>query len=211
MALLYGACSGNTTHPDLMIPFLQNASPSVSDADPRLAHLAGPAAPIRQVIAAHFLQGFAHVVEIGGHRLPITFFLTHQPESVLSVDPGTDAYEADTLNGRPCRVRHLARKFQDVEYDLAPRSYGLVLLGFSLRPLGLRPAMHDILFDLVDNAGIIVIDHPPANQRSAEQAAAILDRPGFRTEVSVDLTLSDAVIAGSPFARRRLAVLRPVT
>ncbi len=194
-----------------MIQTIAEASTPPAGADPRLPHLAGAAAPIRQVIAAHFLRDFRHIVEIGGHRLPITFYLTHNPESVLSVDPGSEPYEADMLNGRPCRVRHLARKFQDVAFDVAPRSYGLALLGFSLRPLGLRPAMHEILFRLVDNAGLIVIDYPLANPRSVEQAETILSRPGFRTDVGVDLTLSDDIIAGSPFARRRLAVLRPVT
>lgn len=194
-----------------MIQTTAEALSPPAGVDPRLPHLAGRAAPIRQVIAAHFLRDFRHIVEIGGHRLPITFFLTHQPESVLSVDPGSEPFEADTLNGSPCRVRHLARKFQDVAFDVSPRSYGLVLLGFSLRPLGLRPAMHEILFRLVDNAGMIVVDYPLANPRSVEQSEAILSRPGFYADVSVDLTLNDDIIADSPFARRRLVVLRPTT
>ena len=92
---------------------------------------------MRQVLAAHFVRDCPHIVEIGGHLRPVTDYLTHAPLSVLSVDPKTRPRGRRAAR-QPCRVRHVARKFQEVDYDYAPRSYGLVLLGYSLKPFGSR-------------------------------------------------------------------------
>jgi hypothetical protein len=192
-----------------MIQSILEAVPEPGGADTGLAHLAGPASPVRQVIAAHFLRDFAHIVEIGGNRMPITGFLTHRPLSVLSVDPHTEPFEAETLNGAPCRVRHVALKFQEVSFDLAPRSYGLALIGFSLRGFGGRDPAGDVLFRLLDNAGVVVIDYAPALERAASMIPAILSRPALSSELAVDMTLADPAISNSPFAARRLIVLRP--
>src|SRR5262245_45968828 len=99
-----------------------NLTTADADSSPRafpddIRHLSGPGAAIRQVLAAHFVRDCPHVVEIGGHIRPVTGYLTHAPISVLSVDPKTPPFEAEELNGRPCRVRHLARKFQEVDYE----------------------------------------------------------------------------------------------
>src|SRR5262245_59843647 len=120
-----------------------------------LPHLSGPAAAVRQVLAAHFVRECPHVLEIGGHIRPVTPYLTHHPESVLIVDPKTDPDEAGELNGKPCRVRHVARKFQEVRYDYAPGSYGLVILGYSLKPFGTREPLGALLFSLIDNAKVV--------------------------------------------------------
>lgn len=185
------------------------AAPPPDGAGQDLPHLSGPAAAIRQVLAAHFVRGCRHVVEIGGHRRPITEYLTHAPLSVTSIDPKTAEYEADELNGRPCRVRHIARKFQDVELDLAPRSYGLVLLGYSLKPFGRREPLGELLFSLVDNAGVVVIDYTPELERAASQVPEILSRPTLTSHCSFELTLEDPEIAATPYARRRFHVLHP--
>src|SRR5262245_22067855 len=84
--------------------------------DKDLPHLSGPAAAVRQVLSAHFVRDCPHVIEIGGHIRPVTPYLTHHPSSVLVVDPKTEPYEGEELNGHPCRIRHVARKFQEVTY-----------------------------------------------------------------------------------------------
>jgi len=66
-----------------------------------LPHLSGPAADVRQVLAAHFVRDCPHIVEIGGHRKPITGFLTHAPLSVLSVDPKTPDHCAGSSGAAP--------------------------------------------------------------------------------------------------------------
>lgn len=190
-----------------MIPEMTDIAPAAADAG--LAHLDGPSSEIRQVLAAHFVRDCAHVVELGGHLRPVTRYLTHHPASVLSVDPKTPPFEADELNGRPCRVRHVAKKFQDVDFDYEPRSYGLVLLGYSLKPKGGRSPLDRTLFGLVDNAKVVVIDFPPALARATDQMPSILGRPGLAVHCSIDLRLHDAAIEGSPYRDRRFYVLRP--
>lgn len=181
------------------------------DEGDSLPHLSGPAAAVRQVLAAHFLRDCAHVVEIGGHVRPITPYLTHRPLSVLSVDPKTPAMEAETLNGHPCRVRHVAKKFQEVAYDHAPRSYGLALIGYSLKAFGASDPLGALLYGLIDNAKVVVIDHSPQLERAASQMPAILSRPGMRVHCSFDMRLDDETIHDTPFAQRRIHVLHPAT
>lgn len=185
------------------------AVPPSDGAGQDLPHLSGPAAAIRQVLAAHFVRGCPHVLEIGGHMRPVTGYLTHAPLSVTSIDPKTAEYEADELNGRPCRVRHIARKFQDVELDFAPRSYGLVLLGYSLKPFGKREPLGKLMFSLLDNASVVVIDYTPEFERAASQVPSILARPTLTSYCSFELKLEDPEIAATPYARRRFHVLHP--
>jgi hypothetical protein len=192
-----------------MNPKTFEAVPPSDGAGQDLPHLSGPAAAIRQVLAAHFVRGCPHVLEIGGHRRPVTGYLTHAPLSVTSIDPKTAEYEADELNGRPCRVRHIARKFQDVELDFAPRSYGLVLLGYSLKPFGKREPLGKLMFSLLDNASVVVIDYTPEFERAASQVPSILTRPTLTSYCSFELKLEDPEIAATPYARRRFHVLHP--
>lgn len=179
------------------------------DEGDSLPHLSGPAAAVRQVLAAHFLRDCQHIVEIGGHVRPITPYLTHRPLSVLSVDPKTPPLEEETLNGHPCRVRHVAKKFQEVTYDYAPRSYGLALIGYSLKAFGSRDPLGELLYGLIDNAKVVVIDHSPLLDRAAEQMPAILSRPGMHVHCSFDIKLDDEAIRDTPYAQRRFHVLHP--
>ena len=173
-----------------------------------LPHLAGPAAAIRQVLAAHFVRDCPHVLEIGGHIRPITPYITHRPLSVTSVDPKTASFEAEELNGFPCRVRHLDRKFQEVEYNHEPGSYGLVLLGYSLKPFGRRDALGDFFFSLIDNAKVVVLEYPPDLERAASQVPHILSRAKLAPVCHFELDLHDPMIAGSVYAKRRFHVLK---
>ena len=171
-----------------------------------LPHLAGPSASVRQVLAAHFVRDCPHIIEIGGHIRPITPFLTHRPQSVLVVDPKTDPYEADTLNDAPCRVRHVAKKFQEIGYDYAPHSYGLVMLGYSLKPFGRHEPLGELLYSLIDRARVVVVEYPPELDRASSQVPHILARPGIAMICNFELILKDDEIAASPYARREFIV-----
>jgi hypothetical protein len=175
-----------------------------------LPHLAGVGASMRQVFAAHFLRDCPHVLEIGGHIRPVTDYLTHAPLSVTSVDPKTEAYESDTLHGKPCHVRHIPRKFQEVEYDYAPGSYGLVLLGYSLKTFGSRDPLGELLFSLIDNAKVVVIEYPPALERATSQVPHIIERPSVKVRTTFDIHLHDPEIADTLYADRRFYVIDPV-
>ena len=189
---------------------VENAPLSPSDAPGRnVPHLAGLGATMRQVFAAHFMRDCPHVLELGGHETPVTGFLTHQPLSVLSVDPKTPAYQADMLNGKPCDVRHVSKKFQELQYDYAPGSYGLVLLGYSLKPFGSRDPLGALLFSLIDNARTVVIEYAPELERASSQVPQIVSRPTLDIICQFDLKLHDTEIADTPFADRRFYVLHP--
>src|SRR5262245_25398145 len=134
-----------------------------------ISHLAGPAAPVRQLLAAYFVRECPHIVEIGGHLTPVTPFLIHHPESVLVVDPQAVPRDETELGGRPCRLRHVARKFQELTFDALPYTYGLVMLGYSLKRAGGREALGSTLLDLVDHAQIVVIEWALKLERAALQ------------------------------------------
>lgn len=175
-----------------------------------LPHLSGVGSDARQVLAAHFLRDCDHVIEIGGHNRPVCSFLTHAPDTVTSVDPKSVAYESRELNGRPCHVRHVPKKFQEVEFGHQPGTYGLVMLGYSLKPFGARDPLGDLLFSLIDNAKTIVVDYTPGLERAASQIPAIIERPGLETVCKLEMRLFDPEITGTPFADRRFHVLKPV-
>jgi hypothetical protein len=176
-----------------------------------LPHLSGPAAAVRQVLAAHFVRDCPHVIEIGGHIRPVTPYLTHHPRSVLVVDPKTEPYEAEELNGHPCRVRHVARKFQDVTYDQPRHGYGLVMLGYSLKPFGRKEPLGELLFALIDNARVVVVEYSPALERASSQVPRLLAREGTEILCRFELFLEDEESADSPYADRRFVVFHQST
>jgi hypothetical protein len=85
-----------------------------------------------------------------------------------------------------------------------------VLLGMSLKPFGKREVQGPLFFSLIDNARIIVLDYPPALERSMAIAPSISERQNLRAIVSLELTLNDTQIGGLPYARRRFIVLEPI-
>lgn len=184
-----------------------NAAPDGASAPAGvlLPHLAGPAASLRQVLAAHAVRGCAHVVEIGGAGLPITGFLTHRPASVTVVDPKIPAFESESLNGCPCRVRHLAAKLQEV--GLAPaQPFGLVLLGLSLKPFGRGEAVPPALLDLARRAATLVIDYALDLDRAQGQIGALTAVRDAPALIDLALTIADPALQEAGFGRRRFLV-----
>lgn len=188
-------------------PYSQSpAKASIAESGIRLPHLVGMAAELRQVLAAHALRGCEHVVEIGGAGLPITGFLTHRPASVTVVDPKIPAFADETLNGAPCRVRHIAAKLQQVELAPSAGRLGLVLLGLSLKPYGSAPALGDELLALARRAEVLVIDYALTLERALGQIGPLLAVRDEPAVIDVELKLNDPALAGAGFDRRRLLV-----
>lgn len=185
---------------------LSPAKTSVAESGIRLPHLAGAAAELRQVLAAHALRGCEHVVEIGGAGLPITGFLTRRPASVTVIDPKIPAFAGEDLNGAPCRVRHIAAKLQQV--DLAPPEgrLGLVLLGLSLKPYGSAPALGDELLALARRADVVVIDYALSLERALGQIGPLLETRAAPATIDVELRLNDPALAAAGYDHRRLLV-----
>ena len=87
-----------------------NGHETHDDAGRDIPHLAAPVLTARQALAAHFLHGCPHIIEIGGYKTPITPFLTHTPETVTSVDPKIEPLSIDeaqrrALPGAPSRLQ----------------------------------------------------------------------------------------------------------
>ncbi len=174
-----------------------------------MPHLAGPAAGLRQAMAAYFVDGCATIVEIGGHLQPVSGFLRHVPEEFVCIDPKSEPFESDKLDGEPCRVRHIARKFQDVDLELQPGSYGLVFVGYSLKAFGSQDAVGQKLFSLIDNSAITVLEFSPNLQRASDQMQSLLKRPETETVCSLDFSIEDGAFETTEYGTRRLVVLRP--
>lgn len=177
-------------------------------AGTRLPHLAGAAAGLRQVLAAHAVRHCPHIVEIGGAGLPITGFLTHQPASVTVIDPKIPPHEADTLNGAPCRLRHIAAKLQQVELA-PPGPYALVLLGLSLKPFGRRGAVPPELLALTAGATVLVIDYARELERAQGQIGALTATRSDAPAIDLELTINDATLRAAGFHQRHLLAYGP--
>ncbi len=163
---------------------------------------------MRQAIAAHYLRSCREIVEIGGAGLPITDFITHAPDSVTVFDPKITPFASDELNGRSCRVRHVAEKFQAADLPNQLRSLGVVLLGLSLKPFGERAALDDSLIGLLRRAEVAVIDYSLTLPRAVEQAPVLLAEAGLVAALTIDLDIVDGVLDVAGHGRRRLHVLR---
>ena len=168
----------------------------------------------RYVLAAHFVKDARNIVEIGGYRdNVITRFLTgtHDSVSVFSLDAEFETFEAETLNGAPCRVRHVGDYFQN--YPFPTESLAVIVLGIEI--LG----DFDPLCNLLSNADVAVIEVPIDHAPSVDCLGAILQRTNLRVAVQINLDLSpNEFIIGDelaktnmnkPFWKRNVYVLRP--
>lgn len=182
---------------------------TVADDGTTLQHLQGPAAAVRQAIAGHALGGLEHVIEIGGAGLPITRFLRPMPRSVTVIDPKITPLEADTIDGHPCRVRHIARKFQASAVDIPTGRLGVAMIGLSLKGLGTQPAVTAALVELCRRAERVVIEHSMTLDRALGQLPDIVREARLEAIWSVKLELADGVIDVAGQGLRQLLVMRP--
>ena len=185
-------------------PYAQpRANASAAAPGVLLPHLSGPAASLRQVLAAHAVRHCPHVIEIGGAGLPITGFLHHRPTSVTVIDPKIPAFAAEALNGAPCRVRHLAAKLQQVPLAPPVAPFALVLLGLSLKPFGRSAAVPQELLALARTAAVLVIDYALALDRAQGQIGALTAARSEPPTIDLELRINDAALARAGYDRRR--------
>lgn len=184
-----------------------------SDHHGDLSYLLGPAAQSRHILAAHFVKDCEHVVEIGGFKSPITGFLTHIPKSVLVLDPLIREYHADQLHDSDCRVDHIAKPFQCYEMRKPRFSYGLVMLGISIKHFSndedRRKDQWTTLFDLVKSAKVTVFDYSLWWQPGVDTANRLLELSGIAILMQLDLDLSHDPGIDPRHAKRRFTVLQP--
>lgn len=110
----------------------------------------------RYVLAAHHLRHCKHIVEIGGYRTPISSFLRSHHQSVTTIDPYIKPLAADTLNGAPCKVRHLPMMFED--YRLSGSEDCFLYIGLDYYDEENRPACGR-LKEIVHRFETVVVDY----------------------------------------------------
>lgn len=177
-------------------------------------HLLTPAAEARYVLAAHYLRDCPHLVEIGGFKTPITKFVepgAHRSITVL--DPKMEAFEADELYGAPCRVRHLRAVFQAHRDWPAAGSYGLTILGLSIKHFSDDPkaeaAEWSHLVALIDGAAVSVIEYPVEWDLAAQEVERILAATRTRARLSIDMDMTRNPGFEDAHRLRRFMVLDP--
>lgn len=183
------------------------------DSYPEMAYLLSEAAQARYVLAAHYVSDCEKIVEIGGFKTPITKFLTTTPKSILVLDPKIEEFHTDYLYGSPCQVDHIATTFQRFDFNLQKYSYGLVLLGCSIKHFGdeeeTKNTQWTKLVDLVDRAQITVLEFAVDWAPGRDTVDALTCKTTTRTKVQFDLDLSDSHDMDTPYKKRRFLVLQP--
>lgn len=152
----------------------------------------------RYVLAAYFLRGIPLVVELGGHKTPITGFLG--PGQVgISIDPLLES-------GAVGRHFHLAGRFPDVQFPIPVRGpYGVVILGLELH---LADDGWAKLYELLRGAARIVLGEPKHFPTSARQIVQIRENVPLREVLTVGVDLRGNMGCGD-YAERRLHVYEP--
>jgi hypothetical protein len=167
---------------------------------------------LRNVLAAHLVRKCRQVVEIGGWRSPIDRYLTGAHESVVVVDPFIRDHARGELNGRPCEVRHVRARFQDLHWQIVhPREYGLVMLGLDI---GVDGEDERVLQDLVAGAAVTVVEFATSWTPARELVERLLNHVRVRRRLHAGLDLSanefgDLIGSWPPRTDRELVVLEP--
>lgn len=178
------------------------------------AYLMTEAGRARSRLASHYLKDCENILEIGGFKTPITPYLIGPHKRVLSIDPKGEEYESPELNGHPCEVRHVVDRFQNIEINMKPYSYGLVLIGCSLKfkeskdNVGKDEAMEMLQF-LVNKAQLTVLEFAGTWPNAQENIANLLEntRTEVVTQFEWDLLLPEG--DDKPFSRRVFLILKP--
>src|SRR5579884_2893342 len=158
-------------------------------------YLQNPILQLRQRIAAHLLSSTDRILEIGAFKTPITPFLFHTPTEIAIVDPLVEPYESHELNGKLCRVRHLAISLD--EFDIASwraQPFGLLFCGMDLNRQDVEPAVWlntvcKFLW-LVSAASPCILEYPVKWEPSAQLFNLILSllQPRLKADIRLDLT-----------------------
>ena len=178
---------------------------------PDMNYLLTEGAMSRYVLAAHYVRDCHSVVEIGGFKTPITRFLTRVPAHVLVVDPLIQPYTATTLNGEPCQVEHRAAAFQSESFDVRAGTYGMVLLGASMKHFSDEPTQRRQewvkLIGLLRNARVAVLEFAVEWGLGRNNVESLVDGASMDLRVQLDIDLSRCPGVETEHAHRRLLVL----
>jgi hypothetical protein len=160
---------------------------------------------LRYVLAAHFVRACPDVIEIGGYKTPIDYYLTGYHTSVTVLDPLIQVYSGKYLNGKACYVQHLPIPFQDYN-NYPPKDYGLVIIGMEIH--GELVA----LYELVARSAVTVIEFASDFAPACEQYIALRLATKRKPKLNLKLDLGgndfgDLTGSWQPRTRREMHVL----
>ena len=172
----------------------------------KIDHLTGPASTARQVLAAHFLRHRPCIIEIGSGNNPISNYLTHDPEVVYLVDPKLGAASASTATRSSSpKIVHLREKYQASQISPAG-PFAVVILGLSLKGLGITADINDHLRGLLSDADTVVVEFAKNHERAVFQYDYICSIRGESPAVEIDLKLHDKDVLHAGFSERKFIV-----
>jgi len=171
---------------------------------PDFSYLNAEALRTRQVLAAHFMRGCCHVLEIGGGENPISNHV-HGVARVTVVDPVIRPLVAvrHLPEGGMLDVRHVAMRIEDYEPD--EPADGLVMLGFE----GEGHCDLDVVCRLIEQAAVTVIEASSNHAPAVRAIGRILLKEIHPVAVHLHTTYRGAgVPEGHAFCARNFYVLR---
>ncbi len=164
----------------------------------------------RQVLAAYYLRSCTTILEIGGFVSPVCDFLGHQPKHVIILDPRITAGVDQQLHGRPCQYERVRCRFQEYSLQLAPRSYGCAILGYSLKGMEADSgqAAWSQLVTLVSQASVAVLEYAPDWPLAAQAIDRLMLELPVPPVLDFGLDLGTASPEFVEYPRRRMLVFR---
>jgi hypothetical protein len=141
----------------------------------------------RYLVAASYLRHCSHILEIGGCSTPITNYLRDAHASVTVVDPLVEPMQAETLNDRPCVVRHIPQRLED--YTPTGRENGFIVLGMPYLPL-------ERVLGIMRGCEVSVLEFPVAFLPSCLMFKAVLESGHFDVAARIVFDLSQNDIGG---------------
>jgi hypothetical protein len=166
------------------------------------SYMASDVFQTRYLVAAKYLRNCNHILEVGGCSTPISNYLRGAHESVTVVDPLVEPMQAETLNNRPCVVRHIPVRVE--EYRPTGQENGFAALGMPLLPL-------EPVLSIMRGCDVSVVEFPPAFLQSCLMFKAVLESGHFdvKARIVFDLSHNDTGdLSDSNMAVRHLFVLK---
>jgi hypothetical protein len=147
----------------------------------------------RCVIAAHYLNECDNLVEIGGYLTPIHEFLSPAGQEIWVFDPKLPEKDFSLGMAPAIQVRQRPLRFQAAKMPFKAGSYGLVLLGCSLKFDKKDPADKieglGKLREWAQNAKVIVLEYAKDWEPAREVARLFADLPSHESVLNIGLSI----------------------
>lgn len=157
----------------------------------------------RYAIAAWLLRDVPYVLEIGGYKTPISYFLRPDQKSI-SIDPRTEPYKDH-------RTEHVSASFDANTSIVIPDQYGMAILGLDL---GMSQSGWEKLFNLINGAKRTVIEIAVEHPTSVSQLTKITANTNTKNSMIISMDFSENIMdldgSSPPHFEREIYLLESV-